>query len=559
MPETYKQKEFTEEDIKTLTNTKDYKDFLESAQKMFNDVQKSIEDVHKEIATNNQYNQEISQMITGDDLFSNSIKMEELSEKISDTYNNMWVQIAATKMIESLKDMQQEWIDKFQENYKKKIIEIWEWFWRDIFSESLISGKGIDHNKTIPNKIIEKEKEGKEYYNLAPETSLLLGMDYIPWWSSSFTITYEMMKEQFDGKVLDYIVEQDPKLSEILTFSTLTCFFKRHKAIDFCDRLETSKPETQNKIIEYMNQHILTDFEFTAALLTSLWEMENFLTNKKEPLAEVTQQLQHIVTRVKEDKLVQKAYELGGDEYLDQSDLFTSKTIKGFMMYDDDENGWWSQYFSKEVKEYRTKYKENQGYQEFHEEDQKYEKCIFQKGDNIITMIRLKTGTQALTQEGFKDICKVNGEDIDYNCFSFRWHCNETHKMIEKACWNNMIGEWDIFIDGWCFNSVYLEEYAKKTKAFPITYCSKWIWAVTDQFVGEMYDKALNGGNFSDILKEYQNIKNNDKYDPECLIQWNEKFDPKVYAAKKMVFPNDITACYAKLYYAQKTEKDTES
>lgn len=518
-------------------------------------------------------------------------KWKELLQQCETLCNDVGVTVAGEKLVSMLNNIKTEATINFITQYEqtKEYIEIWVSMWYNLF------GLSLNHNSPdIPWDI----KNAFSMINTNEDK--ILATFNIPWGSTSFAVAYREMMNTFENQNLfDYINKiENWAQKEALTFSTLTWLCKRGKVEDFYNLLDKSTPETQTYIKNYIDNHILKDYDFTIAFLSSVTKMED-LINRKTPIKKIdlptqiknwninqdnlksedsdnlnleeSPTLQYLLTliqNIKKDSDIQKAYEQGTLQHIDQADIFTHRKVHWLMLYDNDQWGW-KEVFKQDLEKYQKELWYSVSGKQFDPQGLYTKYILTDKNNNTIVMIQLnteKTDSNAnsliakLWPNEFKDIMTIDNSEQDYNLFTLRGHCNRTKKFAENL--GDMVWENDILVDGGCYGDINTKSYyGEGVKWLLFAYENTWIWASTRELTKDILNSVSDEKwSLSNLITLYQTWKYDNNIKEETYIsQSNPEFNPKNYAMKNLVMPNDIAHIYARYCNNKKTEQNSES
>jgi hypothetical protein len=167
-------------------------------------------------------------------------------------------------------------------------------------------------------------------------------------------------------------------------------------------------------------------------------------------------------------------------------------------LYDDAWHWWWSAYFNSNIKDYQKK-----GYKIISEktkDNKDYTKYVLRKGEDVLTMVKLKI--EGNGDLNLKWALESLNEGEDYNLFVLRGHCYHTSSFA-KTLWEiGAVWEWDLLIDGWCNNWPWMRKYWKKwVKGKICGYSAMGQWAVTQRFVDNIIAAKDSWQSFSEVLQ----------------------------------------------------------
>lgn len=466
-------------------------------------------------------------------------KGSELLKKSKDILEILDVENAASHTMELIwrKKLDQEWKNLMVEELRNTRKEAIQNFKDDIADEILSNDNNIDLSNTIAywqilwmnifrNKEDMKEPwEFESYINEMSLSKLMLGTFNINEWSWAFNKCYWKIKEKLNNENLfDFIDSQEKDwdwTKDALKYSALKSLFERRKLTDLDGWIKNySKNEN---ILDYIKTQINEDEDFKIAFLTSIQNIDE------------SSMLRNIAENLKiEDENVRKACEEA--KKIDKADCFRDWKINGLVIYDDEWHWWGSAFFQSELQSYEKKW--------FivspKEENINFIRYILKKWSDSITMVQLKIGRKQTSRGKNIDNYDYGGslgeitKDKDFNLFALRGHCYSTDK-IALALWSlNAVWEWDIFINGGCWGSMYSwNHYQSWINWLMFAYVSEWKWASTQDLINRIISFKNSWKNFSDVLEYYNWLSSE---------SWNDG-----YFAFNTERPDSISAQYKKL------------
>lgn len=330
-------------------------------------------------------------------------------------------------------------------------------------------------------------------------------------WSWAFEYCYGEVKRRIWNKNLFSVIDSfDLGVNEkdILKLSCIGGLISRKKIDDLKSYL-TGYPNHDN-LINTLRSLIKKNDRLKMWFLISFEELKGI-----ELLKPIIEDLEH-------DPKIGKILESKWLPF-ENVDIFNSREINALMLYDNEWHWGWSSFFGAELEKYKSK----NFVVEKKESTIDYEKVVLKKWKHKIVMLKINCSAARGIQDSSKKFVGALNNVLwklwseNFNLFALRWHCYTTEHMA-KALWNyNMVWEWDILIDGWCYNAKKIPSYHKDwLKWLLFGYIWQWRWACTDDFLNRLITAVDSWGTLDDVLSYYNNYK------------WNESTTAWYFASK---------------------------
>ncbi len=374
--------------------------------------------------------------------------------------------------IQNFKNDVKDWILSDENNISTETLHIrGTYLWEDLFWLK------EENNQKFEEKIGEMDL-----------VKLIFSTFNIKDWSWAFTYAYGKLKERLWNKNLfDFIDEQEKEgdqIWEILRFSVFKILFQRRMIHDLSQMMKGYTWDKE-KLLNFVKTSIENYQDFKISFLTSIDDLEN-----SEYFWKMAQDLKE------SDPEVRQACDTSSN--YDNIDLFREKKVNWLILYDDAWHWWWSAYFNSNIKDYQKK-----GYKIISEktkDNKDYTKYVLRKGEDVLTMVKLKI--EGNGDLNLKWALESLNEGEDYNLFVLRGHCYHTSSFA-KTLWEiGAVWEWDLLIDGWCNNWPWMRKYWKKwVKGKICGYSAMGQWAVTQRFVDNIIAAKDSWQSFSEVLQ----------------------------------------------------------
>ena len=532
----------TKEDLKKIIDkSTDYGELYENSIKILREMEASFKNTLEKIANKEWWNSEKIRMIEHsifDERLNTTNPITIFEKKWADLLRR-WKNIAENNKVLNawIQLYKKLWWERLNQRWKDLILnELWETkenaiknFQDDIDDGILSNVNNVKINsalfqwelmweKIFWSKESMQKRDFESYVDKMTIWQLMFWTFNIHEGSWAFRYCYGKIKEKLGSKNLFDFIDSQKKIgdqkSELLKYSAFKSLFER-KQIKDLEWWINSYSGNKQILLNYVKKQLKSDKPFKIAFLTSIKELED-----SKNLWSIAKDLKNA------DPDVKLAYRKATQ--CDNVDCFKNWKVDGLVLYDNEWHGWGSAFFQSELQLYKNKWFSISP----KEENSNFIKYDLKKGSDSITMVQLKMSGNRENEFDTKKIIAPLVQWKNYNLFALRWHCYNTDKMA-LALWGlNVVWEWDILIDWWCWNANKVGNYYSHWVKWQIfAYTSEWRWASTQAFIEKIITAKNSWKKFSEILR-YYNALNSD----ESSVDW--------YFALNVERPDSVASKY---------------